>query len=220
MFKILISFCALGLQQAQAIHSGPEQSSANFAESLSMRDLVGKPLESSLTSAIQQSAPSSITTSTTSKDSKGSGIAEFLCGLVLIPLALTVLWKNEKKIVTYNQFIDSMTKAMTEADSQAPNSENNGKLVHFSGLAYNAVQLTDAPFGVFADNCYRLKRCVEMYQWVETTTTRKNGDQTITEYHYNKAWKECKIDSSSFQQSSHANPTVSWPCESFTNETP
>jgi hypothetical protein len=94
----------------------------------------------------------------------------------LIPLALTVLWKNEKKIVTYNKFIESMTKAMTEANSLAPKREDDGKLVHFSGVAHNAVQLTDAPFGVFADNCYRLKRCVEMYQWVETSSTREQGD--------------------------------------------
>lgn len=88
---------------------------------------------------------------------------EFICGVILIPLALTVLWKNEKKIVTYNKYIDSMKKAMTEADPLAPKPDNNGKLVHFSGVAHNAVQLADAPFGVFADNCYRLKRCVEMY---------------------------------------------------------
>ena len=41
-------------------------------------------------------------------------------------------------------------------------------------------------------------RTVEMYQVQQRTTTRKEGDREITEYHYDHVWSESKINSDHF----------------------
>lgn len=57
-----------------------------------------------------------------------------------------------------------------------------------------------------------------MYQWEETTTTRHEGEEEITDYHYNCVWKDHRIDSSNFfdKEGGFDNPTNEWP---FVQET-
>ena len=55
-----------------------------------------------------------------------------------------------------------------------------------------------------------------MYQWKENQTTRREGDQEITEYTYERNWYETRIDSSSFRESGYENPTNEWPFQTMT----
>jgi len=80
----------------------------------------------------------------------------------------------------------------------------------------NPLAIVNDEFGIFAQNCYRIKRSAEMYQWKETSHTRqiREGENTRTETYYthHRDWFSYKIDSTWFKESwGHENPNVEWP---------
>ena len=88
--------------------------------------------------------------------------------------------------------------------------------MHLIGATENTEELTDQSFGATVNNSYRLVRTVEMYQWKENQSTRKEGDRTITTYDYEKNWFEHPISSAGFQERDKQNPTNNWPFHSST----
>ena len=87
-------------------------------------------------------------------------------------------------------------------ETAAPSNAQNA-----SETSTNSDSNRDAPL--------KLARSVEMYQWVEKSTTRKEktsngGERTITEYTYSKEWSSSLFDSSAFreQSSSRINPSA------------
>ena len=91
------------------------------------------------------------------------GIGSFILGCVMIPFSLVLLWKNEKKLVTYAKVIDEARDECRTVEADAPNDENDYKLVHCIGDAVNAEEISDQTFGATCENSYRLVRTVEMY---------------------------------------------------------
>ena len=91
-----------------------------------------------------------------------------LLGFFLVPFSQVLLWKNEKKAVTFAKLITEARQACVKADCDEPSEENDYKLVHVTGTAENSINLCDRDFSVVAQDCYRLKRKSEMYQWQET----------------------------------------------------
>jgi len=83
----------------------------------------------------------------------------------MIPFALVFLWKNEKKIVTFQKCMDRAEKEIITVDCNDATAENNFKLIHVTGKTENKTDLVDNDFGVSIENSYRLKRRVEVYQW-------------------------------------------------------
>ena len=83
---------------------------------------------------------------------------------------------------------------------------------HFSTNITNGGSiLTDPIFGVQSDGL-ALSRDAEMYQWVEEKRTKTKsktggGKTTTTTYHYNKEWKDYRVDSQSFKRSGYTNPS-------------
>lgn len=133
----------------------------------------------------------------------------------MIPFSLVFLWKNEKKIVTYAKCMDRAEKDVTSVDCNNISEDNNYKLVHTGGKAINNTELVDNQFGVSVENSYRLKRIVEVYQWVETQTKK---DDRI-HYYYNQQWSQQAIDSNTFHdKNGHDNPPTNWPFRSNTTE--
>ena len=137
-------------------------------------------------------------------------------GCTMIPFALVLLWKNEKKVVTFAKCVTEGRKAVKEnLDPDDPDDANEFELVHLSGTSENQVEIVDNDFGIVANNSYRLKRRVEMFQWIEVCTETEN---TKT-YDYHMGWSEKKIDSSGFvEHDGHQNPKNEWPFESRTHE--
>jgi len=83
----------------------------------------------------------------------------------MIPFALVFLWKNEKKIVTFQKCMDRAEKEVKTVKADEASSDNNFKLIHVTGKTENKTDLIDNDFAVTAENSYRLKRVVEVYQW-------------------------------------------------------
>ena len=105
---------------------------------------------------------------TSKGNDKGFGMGEFFIGLCLIPFSLVLLWKNEKKLVTYAKCIGQAKEDVREISVDSPEEDNDYALVHAVGETTNESEITDAAFGAMAENSYRLVRTVEMYQWHET----------------------------------------------------
>jgi len=93
-------------------------------------------------------------------------------------------------------------------DTQQINADLNGKLIHFSGNATTDSPVYDPDFGVgnqSGDNFLKVRRTVEMYQWVED---EEFGHDDVT-YTYTKEWKDSVVDSAYFHDNAsgqYSNP--------------
>jgi hypothetical protein len=83
-----------------------------------------------LLAAASATVQTSNTVVVTNHDKDGLGFVEFFIGLVLIPLTLVCLWKNEKKIVDYHKVIVSAKKSVVTADPNNVLKTLDYKLVH------------------------------------------------------------------------------------------
>lgn len=91
------------------------------------------------------------------------------------------------------------------ADKAAP--ANEGKLVHLSGEATTNDSVSDPQFGVSA-KVLRLVREVEVRQWKETKTEKKQGKEKVPVYTYEPIWSTKKPPSSiAFNDKTKINPT-------------
>ena len=135
--------------------------------------------------------------SKSSKDSDPYGIGRFILGCFLIPFALVLLWKNERKVVYFTKTMDEGSKAVKSVDADDVDDANELELIHISGTTTNTTDLVDEDFGIVAHDSYRLKRKVEMYQWREIVEAG-DSDGGSKKYKYEAAWCEEPIDSRSF----------------------
>ena len=71
------------------------------------------------------------------------GIGAFILGSFLIPFALVLLWKNEKKLVTFSKFMAEGRKAVREINCENVDDANEFELVHMTGTAINKTELVD-----------------------------------------------------------------------------
>lgn len=137
--------------------------------------------------------------SNSSKSNDELGIGSFIAGCFLIPFALVLLWKNEKKLVTFSKFMTEGRKAVREINCESVDDTNEFELVHMTGTAINMVELLDSEFGIKVPNSYRLKRKVEMYQWKEHC--HEDEDTNKKSYSYEQVWSEERINSAIFHHS-------------------
>ena len=153
-------------------------------------------------------------TTTESWGSRISGsIKGVLVGLALFIGGFPVLFWNEGNSVKTARAIDEGEGACVSVDSSANvDAENDGKLVHMTGKADTQDVLSDGVFGVSV-TAIRLRREVEMYQWVEeshTSEKKKVGGsvEKTTTYTYKKEWSSKAINSGDFKEAGHDNPGV------------
>lgn len=62
-------------------------------------------------------------------------------GALLVPCALAILWKNEKRKVILANLTEKGQKVCHTVDANKPKSELESKLVHVAGVAQNNVNL-------------------------------------------------------------------------------
>ena len=144
----------------------------------------------------------------------GSSFKGILTGLVLIAASALLLFWNEGRAVKTARRLSEGAGAVVSVPSDKVDSANEGKLVHVSGRAETKDVLTDPQFGLSV-TALKLKRQVEIFQWVEHTETRqvKKGDKTYEEttYTYKQEWCSKPVDSSGFKEAGHGNPPTVMP---------
>lgn len=141
----------------------------------------------------------------------GGSIKSVLFGLALLIGAIILLWYNEGRAVRTHKGLQEGGASVVSVESNAIDPANNGKLIHVTGRIVTSDSLTDEQFGVKV-NALKLKRKVEMFQWVEQQqkTRRKKvggGEETVTTYNYVQKWNSSLVKSSSFKEpNGHQNP--------------
>ena len=158
-------------------------------------------------------------------------------GIFLFFASFVLLIWNEGRTVKRAKDIDEGREVVVAIDDVAELRNNSasfdGFLLYLQGDLSTEDSLYDPIFGVGippvtsnsdsnatqslgsqGDSPLKLRRAVEMYQWIESSTTRTEktsggGERTITEYTYSQGWSTTLIDSSTFaeQRSDRVNPS-------------
>ncbi len=124
-------------------------------------------------------------------------------GFILIIISVILLWWNEGNNVRNLKTTSEMDKTYIDISSDSINPANEGKLIATFGKLINEEEIFDDLFDVKIVSPV-LKRVVEVYQWKENV--ENEDDQEV--YNYTKVWSSELIDSSSFNESNHINPTT------------
>jgi len=143
----------------------------------------------------------------------GNSLSGILFGLLLLLVATVGLFWNESRAIKRTRALEEGQCAVKSVKADRVIPENEGKLVHLSGMATTDEELHDTQFGVRA-KAIKLVRHVSMYQWTERKESKKEkkyggGTSTTTKYYYDKDWESHAVDSSQFKESEgHRNPPM------------
>lgn len=136
-----------------------------------------------------------------------------IVGVGLFFLSIYVLFTNEGRAL---QTASSLDEGLSQVVSLGPFSsldlQNNDRLVHLSAVLRTTQPLYDPNYRVVVQ-AVKLKRQVEMYQWVEYRESKdyeEDGEtKTETTYTYNTEWKSELINSRNFDKEiGHQNPSA------------
>jgi len=152
----------------------------------------------------------------------GDAFGQALLGVLLVILGFPVLYFNEKRQVHMDKIFDYASHVCRQnVSSDAVDSQNEANLVHVQGATATQESLRDGEFPVKVTNCAKLRRSVEMYQWVESSSTETRdapggGKDEITTYSYAKQWCSSPQNSSGFQEAGHDNPSMPFESATYT----
>ncbi|KAK6319536.1 hypothetical protein J4Q44_G00107470 [Coregonus suidteri] len=145
-------------------------------------------------------------------------------GVALFALSFYVLFTNEGRALrTATSLDEGLSQVVSLHLYSSPLDHNNNHLVHLTAPLRTLQPLHDPNYRV-AVQAVKLKRQVEMYQWVEYSESRdydEGGEsKTETTYNYNTEWKAELINSRNFDKEiGHINPSA-MAVESVTVVTP
>lgn len=139
----------------------------------------------------------------------GGSLKGMLFGLLLLPVAVVLLFLNERNAVRDIRANEELGAGVISVSTERVDPANEGRLVHLSGRALTREVLRNEEFGV-EEQAIRITWKAEIYQWKESSDrrTRKKfggGEETVTTYHYEKVWSDKAIDSSRFKEPGHDN---------------
>ncbi|XP_027052697.1 transmembrane protein 43-like, partial [Pocillopora damicornis] len=144
-----------------------------------------------------------------------------LFGILLVIVSFPVLYWNEGRAVQTALSLDEGLRQVVHIhDIDQISSEYQDKLVHLSGSLQTDRVLSDSDYGI-AVKAARLRRNVEMYQWVEHKHTGEHdeggqeGVKTVTTY--TTEWSSISSVTGSFAEPGHQNPKT-MPVQSYTKE--
>lgn len=136
-----------------------------------------------------------------------------LVGVGLFFLSIYILFTNEGRALQTKLSLDEGLSQVVPLDSYfSLDPQNNNRLVHLTAKLHTAQPLHDPNYKVVVQ-AVKLKREVEMYQWVEYSESRdyqENGEtKTETTYTYNTEWKSELVNSRHFDKEiGHQNPSA------------
>jgi hypothetical protein len=143
----------------------------------------------------------------------GGAFKGVLVGIVLFIAAFPVLFVNEGDAVDRFKGLKEGAGVVVSVSADKVDPANEGRMVYVSGTAVTKDMLADSDFGLSISGS-KLERSAEVFQWVENkkSETKKKlggGEETVTEYTYEKTWKEGVSDSSKFKiRDGHLNPST------------
>ncbi|XP_020288325.1 transmembrane protein 43 homolog isoform X2 [Pseudomyrmex gracilis] len=132
-----------------------------------------------------------------------------LIGSIMLACGMCFLFWNEGKAVRIAYSLDEALRNVVVLSNPmilAP--EHEGSLVHLSGPLQVLEPLTESDYGVVM-SCVKLKRRVQMYQWIEIEE-EQSFDGIVEDgkrYYYTTEWKDKLVDSDHFYiRTGHQNP--------------
>ena len=152
------------------------------------------------------------TTHTTWFQRIGKAFKGIVIGFILFIVAFPLLFWNEGRTIKQTKSLKQTESELNLAKCDEINQDFESKPVYMTGDAKTEETLEDDYFPVMV-NGFKLRRNVEMFQWVEEehTETKRNiggSEDTVTTYTYSKQWVDHPIDSSSFKETlGHENPS-------------
>ena len=161
-------------------------------------------------------------TETTSRSWFGrikDSIKGIIVGVIFVAIGVGLLFWGEGRAVKRAKGLTEGASKVVSVPASGPQAQNSGKLVHFSGMTESYEELRDDLFGIIASGV-KLERTVEMYQWEENKSSEERkklggGTETVTTYTYDTTWSSRQIDSSSFKESGHDNPSFPFSGEEY-----
>ncbi|XP_070706763.1 transmembrane protein 43 [Pempheris klunzingeri] len=134
-------------------------------------------------------------------------------GVGLFFLSIYVLFTNEgRALQTALSLDEGLSQVVSLGAFSSLDLQNNNHLVHLSAQLHTAQPLYDPNYRVMVP-AVKLRRQVEMYQWVEYRESKdyqEDGEtKTETTYTYNTEWKSELINSRNFDKEiGHQNPSA------------
>ncbi|XP_032369137.1 transmembrane protein 43 [Etheostoma spectabile] len=134
-------------------------------------------------------------------------------GVGLFFLSIYVLFTNEGRALrTASSLDEGLSQVVSLGPFSSLDLQNNNRLVHLSARLHTSQPLHDPNYRVVVQ-AVKLKRQVEMYQWVEYQESKdyqENGEtKTETTYTYNTEWKSELVNSRHFDlEMGHQNPSA------------
>lgn len=142
----------------------------------------------------------------------GGSLKGLIFGLILILVGIALLWWNEGRAVRTAKGLTEGAGVVQSVSASNSSSQSNGQLIHLTSRVNTSDVLMDPMFNIEV-NALGLKRQVEMYQWVESSsseTDKKLGgaEETTTTYNYERQWSDKHISSDGFKvREGHINPS-------------
>lgn len=132
-------------------------------------------------------------------------------GFIFLLIGVVLLWNNEGRAIKRETGLKEGLKLVKSIDASAPSGSLNGDLIHTSGLLTTTSNIYDDVLNL-RRSALRLKREVEMYQWVEHKSKESDkklggAEEVTTTFTYSKEWKTDLHKSSNFEvPTGHENP--------------
>ncbi|XP_021104451.1 transmembrane protein 43 isoform X2 [Heterocephalus glaber] len=145
-------------------------------------------------------------------------------GLMTFLLSFYLIFTNEgRALKTATSLVEGLSLVVSPDSIHSVAPENEGRLVHIIGALRTSKLLSDPNYGVHLP-AVKLRRHVEMYQWVETEESREYSEdgqvKKETRYSYNTEWRSDIVNSRNFDREiGHKNPSA-MAVESFTAMAP
>lgn len=142
-------------------------------------------------------------------------------GFLLVVGMVGLLFWNEGRAVQTERSLAEGAGLVVPVSSDTIDTSNEGRLVHIAGQVTTTEPVSDNEFTISA-SALKLRRKVEMFQWIESSATEKKvelgGSETqVTTYTYAQDWSTQHQDSADFQETAdHQNPTMEVESETFT----